>query len=101
MRFREGIMADRKGRWARHNDIDTDLVNRATVGEKTPPLGTRERVAAVHRLAQQGLKDRDIAARLWWWRDSGSGATAVGVFRHRHGIAPGVPCTRSPGRRAA
>lgn len=88
-------MADRKGRWACHDGIDMELVFRAVEGEQTPPLGSRERVAAVRQLAERGLSDRQVAARLWWWRNSRDGVSAVSVFRHRHGIPPGVPCTRT------
>lgn len=91
----------RKGRWARYRDVDWVLVDRDAARERTPPLGVAERVNAVRLLTREGLRDWQIAARLWWWRSSGNGLTGVSVFRYRHGIPPGVPCTRTRGTRAA
>jgi hypothetical protein len=82
-------MTGRKGRWVRHGDINEDLVQDAVAGRETPPLGTEERVAAVRCLAAEGLKDAEIAGRLWWWRDCDP--TTVGVFRLRHKIPAAFP----------
>jgi hypothetical protein len=88
---REGGMNPRKRRWVRHNDIDEALVEAAVAGQDTPPLGTDERVAAVRRLAANGLSDREVAGRLWWWRDCDP--ATVAAFRLRHGIPAGYSRT--------
>lgn len=94
-------MADRKGRWARLDEFDAEVIEQAVKGQVTRPLSTQERVAAVRELAEAGMTDRQIAARLWWWRESENPLTAVSVYRYRHQIPPGVPCTRTRTTRAA